>query len=601
MPQTKLTGGGVEIDLLSREVRRDGQLVRLSTTEFELLTYLMRNAGHVLTREQILRAVWGYDYDPGTNVVDVYVGYLRRKLRDGESGAPISRSARSGIASMRRISSLMPAGLRWRLTAWVAGVMLVSAAAVFVVVYSDTGTQISSQIDREISGDVGQLAQALRPASGRSAGRDRGHRPQLPQRAALHRQLDAAVRAGPERADRQQPSRRCSAVDRSPARAPPSRQDENRAGAKLLRPHLGYSVAHVPDVGRMRLLERAVDLGGVRVVVAAGEPLNLVESAQHGVARAFLLAGSVVLVLALLASYIAGARVSAPLRRMAAVAARVDAGDLAPRMELSGGRADEVRVLAESFNHMLDRLAEAFASQREFVADASHELRTPLTVIRGQLEVLAATPEPSEEEVRRVERLVQAEIGRISRLVDDLLVLAQAERTDFLRTEAIDLRSFVAELWDGLSLTAERRFELGPVPEGRLTADPDRLAQALRNLARNAIEHTADGNGLVRLEVTQLASGRIRFTVIDDGPGIPPEQRERIFERFHRVDSARSRASGGAGLGLAIVRAVAEAHGGQVHATAREDARGAQIELVLPGFMPDPANGRAASARRRYA
>ena len=90
MPQTKLTGGGVEIDLLTREVRRDDRLVRLSTTEFELLTYLMRNAGHVLTREQILRAVWGYDYDPGTNVVDVYVGYLRRKLRDGEGGAPIS-------------------------------------------------------------------------------------------------------------------------------------------------------------------------------------------------------------------------------------------------------------------------------------------------------------------------------------------------------------------------------------------------------------------------------------------------------------------------------------------------------------------------------
>jgi two-component system, OmpR family, response regulator len=89
VPQTRLTGGGIEVDLLSREVRRDGSLVRLSTTEFELLTYLMRNAGHVLTREQILRAVWGYDYDPGTNVVDVYIGYLRRKLRCGERPAPI--------------------------------------------------------------------------------------------------------------------------------------------------------------------------------------------------------------------------------------------------------------------------------------------------------------------------------------------------------------------------------------------------------------------------------------------------------------------------------------------------------------------------------
>jgi DNA-binding response OmpR family regulator len=89
VPQTTLRGGDVEVNLLTREVRRGGELVRLSTTEFELLVYLMRNRGRVLTREQILRAVWGYEYDPGTNVVDVYVGYLRRKLRRGEGKAPI--------------------------------------------------------------------------------------------------------------------------------------------------------------------------------------------------------------------------------------------------------------------------------------------------------------------------------------------------------------------------------------------------------------------------------------------------------------------------------------------------------------------------------
>ena len=121
-------------------------------------------------------------------------------------------------------------------------------------------------------------------------------------------------------------------------------------------------------------------------------------------------------------------------------------------------------MLAEAFNHMLDRLADAFASQREFVADASHELRTPLTVIRGQLEVLAAQQNPSSDEVRRVERLVQAEITRISRLVDDLLLLAQSEQTDFLRAEPIDLPTFVADLWEGVTLTADRRFELGRVP-----------------------------------------------------------------------------------------------------------------------------------------
>ena len=167
---------------------------------------------------------------------------------------------------------------------------------------------------------------------------------------------------------------------------------------------------------------------------------------------------------------------------------------------------------------MLDRLAEAFASQREFIADASHELRTPITVIRGQLEVLAASDNPSAQEVRRAERVVQAEITRITRLVDDLLLLAQSERADFLRLEPIDLPPFVTELWDGVSLTADRRFELSDVPHASLRADPDRLAQALRNLAGNAVAHTSEHGGLIRLEVTRLASERIRFSVLDDGP-----------------------------------------------------------------------------------
>jgi two-component system, OmpR family, sensor kinase len=250
------------------------------------------------------------------------------------------------------------------------------------------------------------------------------------------------------------------------------------------------------------------------------------------------------------------------------------------------GSGEEMRVLAESFNHMLDRLAEAFEAQREFVADASHELRTPLTVIRGQLEVLAAQEDPSGEEVHRTERLVQAEITRISRLVDDMLTLAQAEQTDSLRPAPINLSSYVAELWDGVSLTAERRFELGPMPGGVLVADPDRLAQALRNLARNAIEHTKAPDGLVRLEVERLAGDRVRFAVLDDGPGIPSPERDRIFERFHRTDPSRTRSAGGAGLGLAIVRAIAEAHRGIVRARDPGERSGARVELVLPGFRP---------------
>jgi two-component system OmpR family sensor kinase len=493
---------------------------------------------------------------------------------------------------MRAIDRLRPTGLRWRLTLWVAAVMLVFAAVVFVVVYQDTGSQLRSRIKRDIEDDSTQLAQALGAAL--------VHTPAEISAAATHYMLAQPYSAtstllftlvpGAPTASNHPEVFGGATDDQGETAA--EQALENAQARKLSLPRLGYSTVAVPDVGHALILERLVKLGSVTVVVGAGEPLTTVERAQHGVARAFITAGAVALALALLASYLAGARVSAPLRRMASVAARVDAGDLGPRMELSGrreslragGQADEVIVLAEAFNHMLDRLAEAFTSQREFIADASHELRTPITVIRGQLEVLAAQKDPSPEDVRRVERLVQAEITRISRLVDDLLVLAQAEQQNFLRREPVDLPTFVGDLWDGVSLTADRRFELGPVPDGSLQADPDRLAQALRNLARNAVEHTAESSGVVRLEVHELGTGRLEFAVLDDGPGIPPEERERVFERFHRVDAGRARKNGGAGLGLAIVRAIAEAHGGDVHAVAPPSGQGTEVALVLPGF-----------------
>ncbi|HYM55725.1 MAG TPA: HAMP domain-containing sensor histidine kinase, partial [Solirubrobacteraceae bacterium] len=374
---------------------------------------------------------------------------------------------------------------------------------------------------------------------------------------------------------------------------------EDRLSAQLLTAGEGYSTVALPDVGDLRLLKRLVRVpGGPTVTVGVGEPLAAVGHAQSGVASAFILAGILALAGALLASYLIGTRVSRPLRRMAAVAARVDAGDLHPRIHDVGGQGDEVKVLADAFNHMLDRLTDAFAGQRAFVADASHELRTPLTVIRGQLELLASQSSPSGEEVRRVQRLVQAEIARISRLVDDLLLLAKTEQTQFLRIEWIDLDAYVRELWDGMSLLASRHFELGSVPQGTLRADPDRLAQALRNLLGNAIDHTAPEHGLVRMRVEEAPRERLRFIVEDDGPGIPVDQRERVFHRFHRTDAARDRASGGTGLGLAIVRAITDAHGGTVKAGSSPEG-GARIELELPGFTPAygaaPPGGTAAA------
>lgn len=497
-------------------------------------------------------------------------------------------------SSLRR---LIPTGLRWRLAGWFTLVTLLCIAIVFVAVYRGTGTQLRSQIDHELSGDAAELSHNLSETDAEDP-RERGA-------TELHRAATRYITDQPFSASSTllfvlipgvAPSTNRPELFGSP---PPEvgetvaqQTEENRLSQQLRSGTDGYSTLTLPDVGQVRVLKLRVQVRpGLSVIVGAGEPLAAVSRAQRGVAQAFVLAGVIALAVALLASYFVGARVSRPLRRMADVAARVDAGDLHPRIHVPAPQGDEVTVLAEAFNHMLDRLTEAFAGQRAFVADASHELRTPLTVIRGQLEVLAGQKHPSPEELHRVEGLVQAEIARMSRLVDDLLLLAKTDQFEFLRIESIDLPVFVSELWDGMSLLASRRFELGPVPHGTLRADPDRLAQALRNLVGNAIDHTAPENGMVRMRVRALAGGRIRFIVEDDGPGIPPDQRERVFHRFHRTDVARDRASGGTGLGLAIVRAITDAHGGGVSAGEARDG-GARFELELPGFTAAPVGGR---------
>jgi signal transduction histidine kinase len=265
---------------------------------------------------------------------------------------------------------------------------------------------------------------------------------------------------------------------------------------------------------------------------------------------------------------------------MARAAGAVDAGELSHRMPERGPR--EVRQLAESFNHMLDRLEDAFARQRSFASDASHELRTPLTAIAGQIEVLARSRSPSREEIEATAAHVETEIARMDRLVDDLLLLAQSDEGLVHRTEALDPARFIPQTVDGIARGSGRRVEVAPAPHGLLVADGDRLAQVLRSIVRNAIEHTADGGSIA---VSATAGGeRLRVTVDDDGPGIPPSERERVFDRFHRTDASRARRSGGSGLGLAIARAIVEAHGGRIWA-ADSPAGGARIAFEIPGFQ----------------
>lgn len=302
-----------------------------------------------------------------------------------------------------------------------------------------------------------------------------------------------------------------------------------------------------------------------------------IEDAQSDVEKTFLVIGAAALVAALLAGYLLAARTAAPLRRFAGTAAAVDAGDLSPRVEVDPSSAAELRTLGDSFNHMLDRLEDAFARQRSFVSDASHELRSPLTAIRGQIEVLARDPAPAAADVRRVEAATLAELRRVEALVEELLTLARLDEGVGPRRRELDAAAFLREA----VAAAPGEADLGAITTGRIELDPDMVARVIRNLVENARRH-AGPHGQVTVS-SAAAAGRLRVDVDDDGPGIPPGERERVFDRFHRSDPARDRGSGGAGLGLAIARAIVEAHQGTIRA-AESPAGGARVSFELPGL-----------------
>jgi signal transduction histidine kinase len=302
-----------------------------------------------------------------------------------------------------------------------------------------------------------------------------------------------------------------------------------------------------------------------------------IEDAQSDVEQTFLVVGAAALVAALLAGYLLAARTAAPLRRFAATAAEVDAGDLSPRLATDPAAAAELRTLADSFNHMLDRLEDAFARQRSFVSDASHELRSPLTAIRGQIEVLAREPSPDAAEVRRVEATTLAELRRVELLVEELLALARLDEGVGPARRELDVGAFLREA----VAAAPGGATVGTAAGGRIEADPDLIARVVRNLVENARRHTGPA-GTVTVS-SAAVGGRLRVSVDDDGPGIAPAERERVFDRFHRSETARDRASGGSGLGLAIARAIVEAHGGSIRAEG-SPLGGAQVSFELPGL-----------------
>jgi two-component system, OmpR family, sensor kinase len=288
-----------------------------------------------------------------------------------------------------------------------------------------------------------------------------------------------------------------------------------------------------------------------------------------------------VLILASLLAWVIAGRVLQPLRLLRDTARSITESDLTQRIPVEGD--DELADMARTFNEMLDRLEEAFASQKSFISDAGHELRTPITIIRGHLDVMGDDP----DERRETLDLVRDELDRMSRLVNDLLLLAKASRPDFLQPETVDLDDLTRELFAKASALAQRDWRLSSVGHGRIVADRQRVTQAVMNLSQNAVTHTLAGDA-VELG-SELRNGRVRLWVKDTGPGVPPHEQARIFERFVRLD--RAPAGEGAGLGLAITRAVAEAHGGRVELDSRPGS-GARFTVIIPTEPPQEVSPR---------
>jgi two-component system, OmpR family, sensor kinase len=309
---------------------------------------------------------------------------------------------------------------------------------------------------------------------------------------------------------------------------------------------------------------------------------NFIRAERQEIADAIntaLAVAAAILLLAAVVGWIAAARILRPIRNLTETARAISETDLARRIDVEG--RDEVADLARTFNAMLDRLETAFATQRAFVDDAGHELRTPITIVRGHLELLDDDP----DERRRTVDLVTDELDRMSRIVDDLLLLAKLQRPDFLRPEPLDVEPFTHELFAKAQALERRDWRLAGNGDGRVVADGQRLTQAVMNLARNAAEHAGE-DATITLG-SRRRDGEVSFWVADSGPGIAVADHAAILERFARRGGRRR--SDGAGLGLAIVRAMAEAHGGRVELDSRAGA-GARFTLTIPTEMSPPTD-----------
>jgi heavy metal sensor kinase len=326
----------------------------------------------------------------------------------------------------------------------------------------------------------------------------------------------------------------------------------------------GLDTIVTEDGTRVRVMGSSLPIVSGALLLEVGQSLQHVDAAMNQVRWALLGSILVALALAIVSGGVLIRRALSTVSSIAETAQRIESSsDLSQRVAYEGPM-DEVGQLATTFDHMIDHLERAFASHKHFIADASHDLRSPLTVLQGNLDLLKRNM--SDEDRKESLRAMEAETQKMSRIVDDLLLLADVESGQIERLESVPLKEVLLEGYErGRQLSGGRNIVMGRQEDVAVPGDALRLKRLLCNLVDNAVRYTPE-DSTITLSLFR-DNGWARLEVADDGPGIGPEHLPHVFERFYMADKSRSRAAGGNGLGLAIVKAIAEQHGGTVTAT----------------------------------
>jgi heavy metal sensor kinase len=453
----------------------------------------------------------------------------------------------------------MALSIRWRLTLWNLLALAVVLLGFSALVYTLLRRALYQQLDAKLLAGLRQLEQDPRLAADR-AGRLRYWIYELHEHDGI---FGVAYGPGGE------VQARTAELAEDSVPAPP----REPAGEPRLHDRA------VPILGRQRLLEGRLAAHDLTVVLMA--PLEGVDRELARLRAALALAVPVGLAFSGLAGYLLARQALRPVERLRRQTCQITADRLDRRLEVANPR-DELSRLAVTINDMIGRLERSFAEVRRFTADASHELRTPLTAIRAEAEVALGRPGVAPEQQALLSSILE-ECERLTRLTDELLALSREDAGIAPQeSEPVDLAALVAGVAETMRPLAEAkgvRLDAGQPATARIRGDAARLRQVFYNLLDNAIKYTPEG-GTVEVRV-EARDGRVVAGVRDSGVGIPAEHLPHVFDRFYRVDRARSREQGGTGLGLSIARSIVTAHGGSIELQSAA-GRGTTARVVLP-------------------